>query len=74
MAVVITRQEYRFENNVVLWGKERQGLQDKVDNAKQETIDILKSANADAQKMRDSLYTLGMKQREIEKQVIKNKR
>ena len=40
-------------------------------DCKQETIEILKDANNDAQKMRDSLYTMGMKQKEIEQKINK---
>jgi len=71
MGATIIRQEYRFEGNVNKMQKMQSDYTNSLKDCKQETIEILKSANYDAQKMRDSLYSMGMKQKEIEQKINK---
>ena len=54
---VVIRQEFRYENNIDKWQKREDNLQNQLRGCKQETIDLLKSYNEDAQRMKDSLYS-----------------
>ncbi len=71
LGFTIIRQEYRFENNVNKMQQMQRDHTGELNDCKQETIELLKVANADAQKMRDSLYTMGMRQKEIEHKINK---
>lgn len=70
---IIVRQEFRFENNVNKMQTRETEFQGQINDCKQETIDILKQANETTSKMRDSLYILGMKAREIETRINRRK-
>lgn len=69
LILVIARQEYRYEANVDKKQKRELEFQAQLKACQQETIDLLKDSNRDAQKMRDSLYTMAMKQKEIEAKI-----
>jgi hypothetical protein len=62
LGLAIVWQEGRYDE------AERQHKRELRDS-KQETIDILKESNRDAQRMRDSLYTMSMRQKEIERKI-----
>jgi len=63
---VVVWQELRYEK------KEEESKKALMD-CKQQQIDFYKQSSETAGKMRDSLYILGMKTREIETQIINNK-